>query len=254
MVTRSKRLDDPVQFPKSDDEWHSFLRGQWFDVALSAREYVDGLRESRATFYPADIPGVNEWGTTDDRLIKLTGAWPVPDGIHDTKDQKEKWVNPNYQYAENYGEAMTECVCGAPVLRLHYNDNRYQPEWHQEHGDECCKIDRMKARVQLLENKREIIREAYELGQSWGQVQERLGHRSRSDRGTEEAQQLGLDLQQLNQQGRAKLIRTCMVLARKHSTADIAELFDLHRGSISSMITKETVTTASKLNTIRRQS
>jgi len=252
MVTRNKRLDDPVQFPKSDDEWHSFLKGQWFDVALSAREYVDGLRESRATFYPADIPGVNEWGTTDERLIKLTGAWPVPDAIHDTKNQKEKWVNPNYRHAHNYGEAMTECVCGAPILKLDYNDSRYQPEFHQDHGDECSKIDRMNARVRLLENKREIIREAYQLGQSWGMVQERLGHRRESGRSTEEAAQLGLDLQQLSQQGRAKLVRTAMVLGRTHSTADIATVFDVHRRTISQMLTRESVTSASKLNTIRR--
>jgi len=253
MVTRSKRLDDPVQFPKSDDEWHSFLRGQWFDVALSAREYVDGLRESRATFYPADIPGV-EWGTTDDRLIKLTGAWPVPDEIHDTKRQKEKWVNPNYRHARNYGGAMTECVCGVPMLKLDFGPGQKQPGYHQEHGDECCKIDRMKARVQLLENKREIIREAYELGQSWGQVQERLGHKTESERSTKEARELGLNLQQLHQRGRAKLVRTYMVLARTHSTADIAKVFDLHRRSVSQMITRESVTTASKLNTIRQQS
>jgi len=254
MVTRKKRLDDPVQFPKSDDEWHSFLRGQWFDVALSAREYVDDLPETRATFYPADIPGVHEWGTTDERLIRLTGAWPVPDTIHDTKNQKEKWVNPNYKYAENYAEAMSECVCGAPVLRLKYDTSRNQPEWQQEHGDECCKVDRMKARVRLLENKQEIIKRAYKLGQSYHSVQEQLGCRTESNRSAEEADQLGIDREKLSLEGRKKLVRTCMVLAREHSTTDIATVFGLYRSSVSDMLTKESVTTATKLYSVRRQS
>jgi len=252
MVIQIGRLETPVSFPKNDDEWHSFLKGN-VEEALTVREFVDNLPTTAATFELKDIDGFNEKRLNPDALdsvLKLAGSWRVPDLFASNRPQK--WVNPNYNHAQHYSDVATECGCGIPVLRMTFGEDEKQPAHHQDHAEDCTKINRLEARAQLLKNRRDIIRDAYNHAHAASAIQKRLGYAEDKYMGGYEIQQLGINGEELAKESRRKMARTAMVLCREYSPKDVATLFGVHRRSISQLITQETVTDSKTLYGIRR--
>ena len=250
MVTRTKRLEEPVSFPKDDSEWHSFLDGHVED-ALTIRDYVDELPETAATFSLSRIDGLNSpIGSIPNGCVYITGAWKVPEILTNTGAQK--WVNPNYQYAQHYSDAVVECECGIPVLRESFGPNEKQPAHHQEHKDHCTKINRVECQLQLLKNRRDIVTEAYEFGHTMGGVHHRLGYSRDKHLGGYECEQLGLDIEALGKRARRKFARTALVLCREYSPKVVGKLFDMHPRSVSSVIRQETKSDTKALYSVRR--
>lgn len=248
MVIQIGRLEEPVSFPKDKDEWHHFLAGN-VDKALKIREHVNNLPETSATWRLNDVDGLDPQGVHRG-LVKLTGSWKAP--THMTNNRDRHWVNPNYRHAQHYSDAAVECECGIPVLRQSFSEKEKQPAHHQEHNDCCNKIHRQKARLELLKNRREIIKEVYEYGHSATGMIERLGYPRRREMGAGDAKDLGVDLGKLARDGRRKVARTAMVLCREYKPEKIATLFGVHRRSISEILTRETKTSSKKLYSVRR--
>jgi len=248
MVTLNSRLDEPVSFPKDKSEWHSFLDGN-VDTATKIRTHVENLPKTAATFNIRDIDGVRPQGL-EPALIKLTGAWPCPDIV--TNNRNRKWVNPNYAHAQHYSDAVVRCGCGIPVLRQSFGENENQPSHHQEHNQDCNKIHRKKAELELLKNRRDIITDAYQHGHSMSAVSQRLGYPEAYHVGTNECRNWGLEIDELAREGREKVARSAMVLCREHSPKKVAPLFGMTRKSLSEIVTKETKSDASMLYSVRR--
>lgn len=248
MSFNTPKLDKPVSFPKDDSEWHSFLDGR-VDEAIQVREYIDSLPDTAAMFTINDIPTFTGRETNYvSHLLKLAGAWPVPEHI---VAHKTKWVNPNYTHAHRYADVGVKCSCGTPVMREAFSDNLKQPAEKQEHTD-CCKIDRMQARIQLLKNRKEIAIESYEYAQGIYGWHKRLGYPDSDSFGARQFSELDINTTELAKHARAKQARTYMVLARKHSTKTIGKLFGYSHETISRNIKDETVSDPNVLYSIRR--
>ena len=248
MTFNTPKLDEPVSFPKDDSEWHSFLDGR-VDEAIQIREYIESLPDTAAMFAINDIPeftAAKKNYVSD--LPKLAGAWPVPDHI---VAHKTKWVNPNYTYAERYADVGVICSCGTPVMREVFSDNLKQPAEKQEHTD-CCKIDRMEARVQLLKNRRDVIYESYEYGHGVNAWHKRLGYSDPGGIGGRQIHSLGVSRKELAQHGRAKRARTFLMLADEYSTQDLGRVFGVSANTVRRSIRDETIGDPTELYQQRR--
>ena len=250
MVIQIGRIEEPVSFPKNKSEWHYFLDGN-VSKALKIREHVNNLPETSATWRLNDVEGLDPQGVHKG-IVKLTGAWKAP--THMTNNRDRHWVNPNYRHAQHYSDAVVECQCGINVLRQEFGPNEEQPAFHQDHNDDCNKIYRTEANLQLLKNRREIIKELYKYAQSLNRLPQRLGYSDRQNHGSNYVTGLGIDLDKHRRKGRERIARTAMVLCRKHNPETIAQIYGLSTESMTKILTKETKTTATRLYNVRRNS
>ena len=248
MVTRTTRLSEPVSFPKDKTEWYHFLEDN-VEYAIEVREWINSLPNTATTFKKKHLP---EGHTRPDYLsgiLKLSGAWKAPTTLFNVVGT---WVNPNATDAHHYSDAVTRCECGIPVVREQFSEKEPQPNHHQSHKESCNKIHRMECRVQLLKNRKEIIKDQYAHNQSLEQSKERLGYTGASRMSGDEVADIGLDIQHLSKQARKRFARTCMVLAREHNPEIIGRIFGVTGDSIARMIRKETKSDVGKLYAVRR--
>jgi len=245
------RLETEVSFPKDKSEWHSCLDG-FVNDALTIKEYVNNLPETRATFRLKEVDLRHRESTLPTEIVKFTGAWPEPDILRE--NDTRGFVNPNYVHAQHYSDAIVRCGCGIPVLRQQFGKDEPQPNHHQDHNENCTKIDRTKARLELLQNRRDIIRDGYQYGHSVASISPRLGYPETYHIGGGECEKLGLNIEQLGRESRKKMARTAMVLCREYSTETVAEIYGVHRRSISAMIREETKSNPKALYSVRRAS
>lgn len=250
------RLQDPVSFPKNDDEWHSFLDKDRHtydpvEVALRINDYFESMPETSATIAQRTLS--NQTGITRMRIMNevmhLLGSWRIPDYY----SKNTSWVNPTYEHRHRYADAAAVCECGAPVLRERFGDKYKQPLDVQEHNDDCCRLDRVQARGRMWEKRREIITEMTSLGHSFRQTNFRLGFAGDTDHGNDLAVKCGLDTDALQREGRAKVARTAIVLLRDYSTQDVADLYGLSRSALSRMLREETTASGRTLYSHRRR-
>lgn len=253
MVFNKGRLDEPVSFPKSDDEWHSFLKND-FENALTIKRYVENLPETAATFKikaiddQLDKPHSN----VDHRIVKLTGAWPIPD-VFNSGQVATKFVNPNYKHAFHYSDCVVRCNCGAPVIRQRYDSEENMPTYHERHTDDCNKINRIECRMNILKNRKQALKEWYMLGHNMHRARARLGYSTGSNNiGMNEVEDWGLDLRELYQKGRKRLARTLMLLMREYPTGKVAELYGVGKSTCSKIVSEETVSNSKTLYEVRK--
>lgn len=253
MVFNKGRLENPVSFPKNDDEWHSFLKND-FENALTIKRYVENLPETAATFKlkTLDDEFDKPFANIDHRIVKLTGAWPVPD-LLDSNQLATKFVNPNYKHAHHYSDCIVQCDCGAPVIRQRYGPEEKMPTYHERHSDDCNKINRIECRVEILKNRKAALEEWYMLGHNMHRARARLGYSTGNNNiGMNEVEGWGLDLRELYQTGRSRLARTLMVLMRKYRTSRVAELYGISKSSCSKIVSEETVSNSKTLYNVRK--
>lgn len=249
MVTRTTRLSEPVSFPKDKTEWYHFLENN-VEYAIAIREWVNNLPKTATTFKKKQVPEVSK--TRSDYItgmLKLSGAWEAPEFMF---KNGATWVNPNATDAHHYSDAVTRCECGIPVIREQFSEKEPQPNHHQSHKESCNKIHRMECRVQLLKNRKEIIKDQYAHNQSLEQSKARLGYTGESRMGGDEVADIGIDVQSLSKEARKRFARTCMVLARKHNPETIGRIFGVTGDSIGRMLRKETKSDVGKLYAVRR--
>lgn len=251
------RLDEPVSFPKTDDEWHSFLLPDQgsvdrLEILIKLREYMEDLPPTKATFEMSDALDNGEWqAVLDDRMLYLVGTWRVPDLIKGTSSPL--LVNPHSEHAHYYSDAVVECGCGAVVVRENFSENQPQPLQEQSHTEDCHKINRHEMRLELLKNRRDIIEEMIGAGLSFRQMAPRLGYKGSKDVVPTVARNCGLDPHELQYEARRRMIRTFMVLAREYSPETIGKLYDLNRRSVSDAIRHESKADPATLYSVRRR-
>ena len=252
MSYKSKRLEHVVSFPKDDSEWFPFV-ADYFEEALLIRRYMNELEPHTTTFKLDNIDGIeNSGGYIPVELMEFLGTWKAPECIV-TSARGRPWVNPNAEYALHYSDAITTCGCGVPVLREVFGENMPQPRHHQDHEDDCNKIKRYRARIRLLENRRDIIKKMVLLGKSMRSISHRLGYEIHSDVPPTIARETGLDIEPLVTKGRERQVRTMAVLLREHSSKEIGEVFDVHQKSVTEMVKIESNINPSTLYSVRRR-
>jgi len=246
-----QRLQEPVSFPKDNSEWHRCLEGDIED-ALTIREHIESLPDTSATFRLKNIrDGLNkQHAHIQSGVMKLMGSWEVPKEL--SNNDGRVFVNPSYQHSQHYSDALVTCECGIPVLRESFGPDEKQPAHHQEHKDDCTKINRLDAQKRLLENRRDIIRDGYNHNQSLNSMAQRLGYSSERPLSKGNVRDLGVDIDRLKRLKREKLARTLMVLSREYGPSTLGELFDVDRRTISQMLNKETKSHSKTMYSIRR--
>lgn len=248
MVTRTSRLSNQVSFPKDKTEWYHFLENN-VDYAIRIREWINSLPETATTFKKKHVPEGTTRSDYITGMLKLCGAWEAPEFMF---KNGATWVNPNATDAHYYSDAVTRCECGIPVLREQFSKNEPQPSHHQTHKESCNKINRMECRVQLLKNRKEIIKDQYAHNQSLEQSKARLGYTGESRMGGDEIKDIGLNIAELAREARKKFARTCMVLCREHNPETVGRIFGVTGDSIGRMLRKETKSDVGKLYAVRR--
>ena len=263
-----ERLSEPVSFPKSDDEWHSFLKSpamlrkqdgrdhSYHDrvkILLEILDYIDGLKPYNATFKLPDVVGSNRSSLVTDEMMHFIGCWEVPDRFTSNYQNGRKWVNPRYEHAMHYTEAAVVCGCGAIVARESFSEKQKQPAQVQAHADGCHKIHRHEYRAELLRKRRDMIIEMAGLGLNFQMMANRLGYPSSSDTVQKIALSTGLDTIELMKEARRKTARTMLVLSREYDPQDIGRLYGVTRKSVTEIVRKETVGNPQKLYLVRRR-
>lgn len=252
------RLAEPVSFPKSDDEWHSFLHPDFgpeepVRAVIRLKRYLESKPEYKTVFSSkqlrreADIEG----RATFHRLMKFLGSWKVPEYYN----ADGSWVDPNSDEKHRYAGAGVVCECGTPIVREEFGNSQEQPlaMADQSHADDCCKRWRVQARGRLWEERKKAIEEMTNYGFSIRQTQPRLGYEVSSDHGHKLAKFCGLDSEKLIREARERVVRSFIVLSREYSTDTVAELYDVSRGTVNRSLRNETNVNGKTLYSYRRR-
>lgn len=253
------RLDDPVSFPKNNDEWHSFLLSTTdvesthdrVELLIKLRDYIDARPETSATFKITNALDDGEATMITPEMLHLIGTWRVPDTAISSRVATA--VNPNAAHAEHYSDMAVRCGCGAVMLREAVGENQPQPAQQQDHNEDCHKIHRHETRLQLLKNRRDAIIEMSHLGLTYREMASRIGYHRQKDVVPTVARNCGIDTDELQREGRRKTIRTFMVLLREYSPRVIGRLYDLSPRSVSDAVRKESVADPAALYSVRRR-
>lgn len=244
MTFSQNRLQTKVSFPKANDEWHYWLENN-LEQALTVRNYIENLPETAVTFKPRNI-NVQTTPQHVAKMLKLAGSWKA----ETVTNTVNKWVNPNADDAYQYSDVLVTCECGLPMLHLNLAK---PPELSSqtEHTD-CTKADVYEARAELLRNRAQIIREAYEYGHSVRDASSRLGFQDTTSFSGAAIAELGLDIETLSRESRRKVAKTAIVLSRDYNPDTIGELFGISGRAISKILKRETTANAMTLYQHRR--
>lgn len=115
------------------------------ETMAELREYVDGLRDTAATWAPADATDGWPHRLTDEMLEAL-GAWPAPD--HLTGNGKKQYVNPSYVHAYKYSDLRFECGCGG-VSYGYGTGGQMDTGAIKAHDEDCPEASKRRAKVKL---------------------------------------------------------------------------------------------------------
>lgn len=231
------RLDNPVSFPKRRDEWHSYLDNH-VENAIAIREFIKNAPRTKAMISPTEIDGLTTTPNhIPNELFELAGSWQAPTEL----SERKRFVNPNYEHPHHYSDALVVCDCGIPVIREQFSDNSPQPAHHQEHEDDCTRINRVETRLKLMKRRKELVERMAMMGISYRKMLPRLGYPMKSQgRIIKMTDQYGIDRDELATNARAKIARTVVVLSREYSPKTIGRVFGVDKSSISDMVRKET--------------
>lgn len=248
MVTKSNRLSEQVSFPKDKTEWYHFLEDN-VDYAIRIREWVDSLPDTATTFKKKHVPEGKTRSDYITGMLKLCGAWQAPEFMF---KNGATWVNPNATDSHHYSDAIVKCACGVPVLRHSFGEALPQPVHQQDHADGCDIINKTEARLELLKNRKRILKDQYYYNISPRQSAQRLGYTDPQSINYDGLYDLGVDMNAVERESRKRMARTCIVLARDYSFPTIAKVFGVGHDTIGRMVRKETTANSRTLYKARR--
>lgn len=251
---------DPVSFPKSDDEWFSWIipstrsqNAKLHDrVKLMAdiRKGIEGLRETTTTFKLTDFISNGRARAVPDEMMYYLGSWKRPDTMN-SKKNANLWVNPGYKHAHVYTDCVAKCGCGAVTEKFN-SGLRDSGIAGSEHTEDCCTLYRYEHAAQILRNRQEAIKQGLLFNHSLRSMAARLGYDHRNFTGGSLNRSYEIDLRELAREGRRREIRTFMVLARDYSPQELSGAFGVSPSEIRRRLKVESNTDNSKLYRIRR--
>lgn len=248
---------EPPELGLGDEPWHDFMvptddaHHDRVALAASLQQKVAELPEYKDTFRVTKLLDDYDGGVhISPKLVELTGAWPVPD--HLESSAYNRYVNPNGASARYYTEVTARCECGALMVREEDYTEQFGEvtQGEHDHADDCPKDYRLRARADIAKKRREVLVRVCHLGHSVRSAQGRLGL-ARDSLG-QEAEDLGVTITDLREEGRARIGRTAARLLLTHSPAEIGAAYDCHAQKIRRHVAEHTAVDASELYEYRR--
>lgn len=207
-------------------------------VALTTREFLDGLPETSATFRRYEIAkqyDVKSNWILDD-ILHLLGSWKIPDYYDVQESRGVRWVNPHYVHRERYSDVAAQCRCGAVIQQMPQSTPNAQFLDGEGHRDDCRVEWRARAIAKLYEQRRTVLRRNALLARPARQDLDRL-HLADPRKVTYITKALDLDLQSLLTRGYEKRNNTIRdLLAAGYSTADIAAIYGISPNTVRSTV------------------
>lgn len=260
------RLDEPVRFPKWDtDPWHDFLvltesAYAKNDAPVHPFERVIRLREVIAEEVPDSVTTFKLTTYLPEAsarrysppMLALAGTWHVPPELVTTSGRRV--VNPNNPDAHLYSDATAMCDCGYPVRRINDTTDCGKLPGREGHAESCHLGQRYDARSRLVYNRRLIFTQMAYLGCQTPALVRRLGFPesyTTNLRNTMHA--MGItDYLERRTEGRRRMLRTLLVLARVHTPTEAARVYGFGRGA-TDMLAEETTANPRALYRARRR-
>lgn len=145
---------------------------QRLEAMVDLRDYIDDLPQTAQSFTLTDIEGWHRRIFTEE-MLRMVGSWKIPEPFARSQNAR-RWMNPNYGDKHRFPEVYARCDCGA-ILSRGYNDGGNSFRKEHDHSEDCTVPDRLRARAEMLEKRRDVIRRTLRLGRSGRQISARIG-------------------------------------------------------------------------------
>lgn len=203
---------------------------------LDAQQLTEEMPETISTFYPSDRL---DWWTGEDHeraILQFVGYWMLPDRFQ--QGEVSRWVNPGNKWSDKYSDVASTCPCGAVIYTT---DNRGSSHgYSHDHDDDCRPQDTLATKIDVWDNREEIIREAAQncLGYSYI-YEDRLGTSKKALRRFED--HLGISFTELKKDGYRQLRATLIELNEDYeiSGQKLATAFGMSDGTVYKHINGE---------------
>jgi hypothetical protein len=225
------------------DDWHSFwakkdgTAKERLEAMVDLRRYIDGLRESAQCFRRSDIED-RHWREFREPMLIMAGSWALPD-IFTASQDTTRWMNPGYRHAYKCPAVYATCECGATITHSYQTDFAPLDDEH-EHTDDCYKADRLRARADLLDNRKQFLLRGMKLGRSLNSMAPAVGVK-RTGIGSV-AKSLNIDSEKMRDIYREKSAYTYVYLQEERNVESslIAEAYNVNHSTLSDWVNKYT--------------
>lgn len=221
---------------------HEFLLSQpgWkkdpVHLIVDAREEVDSLRDTTATFKLKEVMPEELIGDAGEEVMAALGTWEMPKVYGNPKQGVIRCVNPNYIHSFRFPDCLTRCECGNIQTHPQPKDTEVDPpiDGANVHGD-CKPYHRMEARAKLMRQREETILDAIRRGVERDKISRRIGFKGTHV--SHVAERLEIDLHAEREKFLRKRGETMTELAKMgYKTTTIAQAYGLSRGHASKQI------------------
>lgn len=143
------------------------------ETMAELRSYVSDLNDMQMAFTKSDISDEIHHKNFIDEMLWMIGSWRVPEPFQRGDNKADQWINPNYTDKDKFPASYAYCDCGALLSRgFADGSNKFQVE-HDHDG--CSVIDRLRARAEMLERRKEVLLRGLRLGRSGRQLAAQIG-------------------------------------------------------------------------------
>lgn len=207
--------------------------GHHLDRLIEAREFLEGLKETSATFRPTDA--FDWWSGRRNcrRILNHYGAWELPERLQE--NEKPLWVNPHWKWSPKYSDASVVCGCGA--VQQTTSQRGVSSGADQPHEDYCTPQSRHYTIIEIWNRRESVIRDsAYHCLDYYVVAKNRLGVSKKTAKRYLDT--LNIDYQALKRDGHYRLRATFIELYENHDVAQhkIGEGFGMNSSNVSKHI------------------
>ena len=197
------------------------------ELIADVNRALDEMPETSATFRISDIIDVRylNGGDRQELMKDFCGFWKMPEIYSQGHDTGQLYVNPYYIHSYRFPEVWSRCECGNIQVHPQAKDTQVDPpvDGANEHGN-CNRIDRMRTRVDILEQRKRILERGLKYGFERLPLANRIGLRTNSV--SEVCQSLGLGVNNSRQDFIAERNKTIVELMKQGVSAqDISDVY-----------------------------
>lgn len=216
------------------------------------RDGIDSLPETALTFTKRYVLDDTPQYAVSETLVEATGAWPAPPRYPTSTSTGNgaRYINPTHPDAWRYTDVFAECECGALVSQVDvaHPDGKLDAQF--DHTDDCKRIWRWRARLDLAESRRETARSLLRWGHNASEITARLGYNSPD--ATEAIYEHDIDYATAREDARYRIANTAAAALHSHSMGEIARAYGRSQQFISKLVRDHTSADATALFRYRR--
>jgi hypothetical protein len=185
------------------------------------------MPETSATFKLSDIIDIRylNGAGRQETMKDFCGFWEMPEIYSQGYYTGQLYINPYYMHSYRFPEVWSRCECGYIQIQPQVKDTQANApiDGANEHGD-CNRIDRMETRLDIMKQRRRILKSGLKCGFERLPLARRLGLKSNSI--SKLAKDLGLEVEDSRQKFIDQRDETIAELIRMgHSAETIGNVY-----------------------------